>query len=277
MRDLVFIKLGGSIITDTDKPSTPRLDSIDKLLNQIKDLKDSTNFDFIIGHGSGSYAHVPASTYKVNEGLKYDNSKEGAVVTCDTAKELNLLITERALKMGLNLYPFSPSSFASCDNGEIVSGFTDNIELAISNGFIPLVYGDVLMDKSKGVTIASTEKVFSFLAKKLGPKKIIVATDVDGVFTENPFTSTNAKIIKVIDSSDIDEIVGSIGTEVKKAYDVTGGMKTKVYDLYNMLNDIKANFNRESVGYIINGNKPNSIEKIVIGKEIFSSTMVKVT
>ncbi|WP_157891443.1 isopentenyl phosphate kinase [Candidatus Mancarchaeum acidiphilum] len=271
MEPLVFLKLGGGTITYDSRESTPRIDVIDRLLSEIKKAKEEHGFDLILGHGSGSYAHVPASKYKVNEGLKYEFSRMGATVTCNTAKALNTVIIEEAIKIGLDTYPFSPSSFAYAGNGRIIKGVTDGIRKSLESGFTPVVYGDVLIDDVKGVTIASTEEVFNFLSTEFGPDKIIIGADVDGVFDSNPTQNANAKKIDRVDNSNIDTILkGASGSN--KSFDVTGGMHTKVEMLYNMVKGVNEKFGKPSIGYIGNAAKEGVIGKLLSGKPVNECT-----
>ena len=274
LKDLIFIKFGDSIITDTHNDSTPNMKSVSRLFKEIISAKNKNNFDVVIGYGGSSYAHIPVFKYKLNEGLQYNDSKIGASIICNRAKKLNFLIVEEAIKLGIEVFPFSPSSFAYANNGVLIDSEMNNIEKAISSGFIPIVYEDILFDKTKGVTIASTEKVLSFMAHYFKPNRIIIATDVDGVFTSNPMLDTDAKIIKDIDNSNIDEVLGNIKNEVKP-YDVTGGMRTKVSDLYNMVKDVTIESDHKCDGYIINGSRKGILERILFGEDIFTSTKIK--
>src|SRR6185436_14809988 len=69
MKELVFIKLGGSLITDKTRPYTPLLDVMDDLALQIATtLQTQPNLRLVIGHGAGSFGHVAASEYKTRDG-----------------------------------------------------------------------------------------------------------------------------------------------------------------------------------------------------------------
>ena len=70
MKELVFLKLGGSLITDKMKPYTPLLEVIDDLARQIAaSLQTDRNLRIVIGHGAGSFGHVAASEYKTRDGF----------------------------------------------------------------------------------------------------------------------------------------------------------------------------------------------------------------
>src|SRR5215207_11554757 len=70
MKELIFLKLGGSLITDRTQPYTPRLDIIEDVALQISAaLQDYPDLRLVIGHGSGSFGHVAASEYHTRDGL----------------------------------------------------------------------------------------------------------------------------------------------------------------------------------------------------------------
>ncbi|MDE1869817.1 MAG: isopentenyl phosphate kinase family protein [Candidatus Micrarchaeota archaeon] len=259
-QDLYFIKLGGSIITDTSSPSTHRWDVIVRLLGEIKKAKDAKKFGVLIGHGGGSFGHVVAKEYKVHEGLINSQSGRGAEKTHDAMHQLNNIVVNAADELELSPYPFAPSSFAHSSDRTIVGGDLEGIRIAIEKGFTPIVHGDVMHDSKQGISVASTEEVFRFISTGITPNKIILGTDTDGVFDADPASNPNAKLIPLIDSSNIESVIAATGGA--KKVDVTGGMKTKISLLHEMVKRTKA------TGYIVNASKPGVIENLLLGNEV---------
>ena len=71
MSKLIFLKLGGSLITDKERPRTPRLDTLRDLSTQIAAARArDPNLLLLIGHGSGSFGHVVAKKYATRDGLQ---------------------------------------------------------------------------------------------------------------------------------------------------------------------------------------------------------------
>ena len=69
-KEIVFLKLGGSLITDKDKPYTPRLDKLANLSLEIKTVLDSIpELVLILGHGSGSFGHTAAKKHGTRDGV----------------------------------------------------------------------------------------------------------------------------------------------------------------------------------------------------------------
>ncbi len=70
-RELVFLKLGGSLITDKKRPHTPRMDVIRRLAREIAAARNiRPDLQLVLGHGSGSFGHIPAEKYGTHQGVK---------------------------------------------------------------------------------------------------------------------------------------------------------------------------------------------------------------
>ncbi|MGC8776963.1 MAG: isopentenyl phosphate kinase [Candidatus Micrarchaeia archaeon] len=267
MEELYFLKIGGSVITDLSKPYTAKMEEIRRVLSEIKEAKAKKGFEIIIGHGSGSFAHLPAKEYNVPAGIINEKSRKGATLTYLAAKELNNIFVKEAIDLGIDVFPFSPSSFGIAEESMLSNGIVEHIKTTIERGFIPVTYGDVVIDKKKGVAIASTEEVFRFLAIKMKPSKVFLATDVDGVFDKDPEKNSDARLVNVVDASNINEIIKSTDSSSKRI-DVTGGMRNKVMRLYDISK------NTGAMCYIFNGTKEGNIRKMLIG-ELERYTLVK--
>jgi isopentenyl phosphate kinase len=256
--DTVFIKIGGSAITDINKEGTAKKEEIKRLLKEIKPCLDKKRV--LIGHGSGSFAHVPAHKYKVNLGLIEKNSTYGAAVTQNAAAKLHRIVIECAIEEGLSPFSFSPSTASLAEGGRIFDWDTSPIEKAFDLGFLPMTYGDVVLDNKQGVCIASTEEVFRALSNKIKPNKLIIGTDVDGIFDKDPKLSSDAKLIENVNKNNIDQVLNYSGKSTK--IDVTGGMKSKVSYLYNISKETGA------ICQIVNLQKIGRLSDAVLGNKV---------
>jgi len=68
MRERVIIKWGGGLITDKSSLCTPDLEIIDRLAQTIAACQ-SQDIDVILVHGAGSFGHLRARHWRLNEGL----------------------------------------------------------------------------------------------------------------------------------------------------------------------------------------------------------------
>jgi isopentenyl phosphate kinase len=262
---LIFLKLGGSLITQKDKPFTENKEIIERLAQEIHEAKEEGFFKLIIGNGGGSYPHVPAKKYQTVKGVINEQSLRGIAEVQDAASKLNRIIVRALLDAGENAISIQPSSVCLTKNSRIIEFFLKPLKIFLEKDMMPVVYGDVGLDMEKGCTIISTEELFVFLAKKLKPEKIISTGMVEGVFTADPLKNPKAKLIPRITSKNYPKIkkmlTGSAGI------DVTGGMLHKV-ERYLELASMGIN------SYIINGTIKNRLKEALLGKEV-RGTIIK--
>lgn len=265
---LYMIKLGGSLITDKNKPYTIRRNVLKRILGEISSLKKE-GYKILLGHGGGSFPHVSASRYKTAEGFISPKSKYGMAVVHYDAERLNMIIMKILLNLGVEAYPIQASSISIAENGVIKYMYVETILHLLRHDIMPVLYGDVGLDMKRGCTILSTEEIFRYLAINLTEKyrvKIVMCEAVDGVFDKDPNIYSDAKLIPKIDSSNIDLIYGYVADA--HGIDVTGGMKHKVEKLYEL-----TKYGVESI--IINGRIKGKLVKAVKGLKVKGTLITK--
>jgi isopentenyl phosphate kinase len=259
MKSLIFLKLGGSLITDKTKPYTLEEEIIKRLSKEIKEAREEKRIDLIIGHGGGSFPHISAKRYKTNKGFIDKNSKYGFCQVQNDAATLNRIVVKNLLAVKENAFSVNPSSCSLAKNSEIEEFYLKVVNELLKEQILSVIYGDAVIDTEKGCTILSTEKIFLYLAKKIKPKRIIIADKTGGVHTSDPFKDKEAKIIKEVNRNNWEEVKGFLSGS--NGIDVTGGMKDKVEKCIELSKlGIKVN--------IINGRKPNEVKKALLGEEL---------
>ncbi|MCK4336185.1 MAG: isopentenyl phosphate kinase family protein [Candidatus Aenigmarchaeota archaeon] len=225
MKRLVFVKLGGSLITDKSKPYTTRDGVIKRLCKEIHEGREGK--PLLIGHGGGSFPHVSASRYETHKGVINEKSWEGFVKVQNDAATLNRIVVSSLIEAGENAISIQPSASCIARNDSIIEWYTKPIETSLSKGLIPVPYGDVCIDEKKGCCIISTEEIFRFLAKKLKPERIIMVGKTDGVLdskgeTTKEITKDNYEGIKkdVLSSDGVADVTGGMVLKVEKALDM---------------------------------------------------------
>jgi isopentenyl phosphate kinase len=257
MKGLIFVKLGGSLITDKSRPYTERPDVIKRLCQEIHSAR-SRGTKLVIGHGGGSYPHEPAKRYQTQKGLISRESARGLALVQDAASRLNRIVVKALLDAGENAISVQPSSFCIAKDKKIMDGYTRSIEKMLESDMLPVVYGDVGMDLSQGCCILSTEEIFSFLAKSLKPERIMMCGKVDGVFTADPGRDKSANLIPQITQRNFPDIRKYLASS--DGIDVTGGMLHKVELCLELA---KAGPECE----IISGLRPGNLEKALSGQK----------
>lgn len=225
MSELVFLKLGGSLITDKLRREMPRPDVIGRLAAEVRSaLDERPDLRIVLGHGSGSFGHFAAERYQVHRGHLQD--WRGYAETGAVAQRLNRLVTDAFLAAGVPAVSLQPSASARCRGGELVELAAEPVRRLIQHGAVPLVYGDVALDDVQGCAIISTEQVMIHLARALRPQRILLAGQVEGVFSADPRHDPTAQLIPAIAARHEDEIAPALTGS--HGVDVTGGMLSKV-------------------------------------------------
>lgn len=265
MKNLILVKLGGSLITDKIKPFTLRTGVIKRIAREIHEAREKKKIKLIVGHGGGSFPHKPAKDYRTNEGIINKESYKGISLVQDAAARLNRIIVSSLIKAGENAVSVQPSAGFIAENGRIKKWFLEPLKEMLEHNLLPVPYGDVALDIKKGCCIISTEEILNYLAKQLNSKKIILAGIVDGVFTSDPQKNPNAELIPEINSKNYKIVkkylAGSAGI------DVTGGMLHRVERMWELA---KIGVEIE----IINGEKEGNLKRALLGKKV-KGTIIK--
>ena len=245
---MILIKLGGSIITNKEKPLSARRKTIDNILNQINRIREPK----ILVHGGGSYGHYWSVKYDMHtKPAKYD--MRGVSIVKNSMIDLNKIILNSAVKNRINAYCLPPTDFMN-GNKPIKNKILTINEIAKS-GLTPITYGDALWFGKKKSYILSGDVIMTMIGKILKPRLSIFVLDVDGVYS-------NTKSKKLIRDFKKEKPIIS-----KNKIDVTGGMTRKITEATNMSKSgLKV--------FFVNGNKPKRILDAVSGKK-FEGTIFR--
>jgi len=252
----VVLKLGGSVITEKDRPLTPNLQAIGRLAEEIARAKVSP---IVIVHGGGSYGHPIAKTYRIAGGFKDQAQLVGFSKTHEAMVSLNRLVVENLLDRRLPAFGMAPSSFILTSKGRIQVFQGELLTRAIKTGLIPVLYGDAVLDTDQGFAILSGDQIAALLAVKLKAERLIMGVDVDGLYDSNPKTDSSARLISRLTLEEVSELANKIGgAEVS---DVTGGMLGKVSELM-------APVARGIETVIVNALKPDYVYRALKGEKV---------
>lgn len=270
MADLVFLKLGGSLITDKGSPQTARPDVIRRAASEIREaLDESGDLQLLLGHGSGSFGHPTARRYRIQEGLAESEDWWGYAETAVVAASLNRLVTEICLAEGVPVLPFQPSASSLCQDGVLLHLELAPLKEALARGLVPVVYGDVSFDSVRGSAIISTEEIFAYLARRLHVSRVILATQVDGVFTADPLTDRGTRLVREISASRLQDVERLLTGSA--AADVTGGMLGKVRTMCRLVQN-----QTQLTVRIISGERPGLIREALVDPDIQQGTLIHV-
>jgi len=257
---MIIIKFGGSVITDKKTRYKFRSHVTDRLVKEFKSYAKKDQI--VLVHGAGSFGHILAEKYKLDKGFRSPQQLGKVAEVKKDVRELDLEVLKIMIRNGLNPMSISPSAVITNDNKKIVNINMTAFENPLEYKFIPVTFGDIVMDRSLGFSICSGDQIILKLAKKFKPSLVIFVTDVDGLYTKPPNTYKDAEFIDEIDLSSGSglKLIKKVEAEMKVA-DVTGGILTKVR--------ISMDIARSGVQtYIINGKVKDRLKECLAGRKI---------
>jgi len=251
-----ILKLGGSVITVKDRPFTPNKKAIKRLANEIA---RSSVHSLIIVHGGGSFGHPVAKEYELNRGYRDSSQIIGFSKTHQAMTTLNKLITNSLIDQNVPSVEIQPSSCIITKSGRIQVMEQRPLTKLLRMGFVPVLYGDAVLDSDTGFAILSGDQLISKLAIRLNANRIVIGADVDGICTADPKIDPSAKLVHHISLSELKKLQPKIGKA--NVTDVTGGMLGKIIELVPAIE-------RKIQVIIVNAAKPNNVYKALKGEEV---------
>lgn len=223
--EVVLIKIGGSLITEKGGSSEAREGIIRRLAAELAGAWPGTASRVVLGHGSGSFGHPPAAEHDLRAGARSAEERRAVSHTQDRAARLHRRVVAALCGEGLPPFSVVPSSAAVAEDGEISTWGTEPLVRALEEGYLPVVYGDVLLDRHRGATIASTERLFLQLASALPAagwrvRRALWLGTTEGVY------GRDGRTLPCLDPADDGAIPEAVGGA--RETDVTGGMRHRV-------------------------------------------------
>ncbi len=253
---MFIIKLGGSVITNKAKECYFKQDVVDRLAVEIK----KANKQVILIHGAGSFGHIIAKQYMLNNGFKQKKQIKGFAMTQAMVQHLNSLVMSSLHNHDIPAVSIPPHAILSLSNHKLTRMNYTIFEQYLDLGFTPVSFGDVALDTRLGFSICSGDLLIQTLAAEFKPEKVIFVLDEDGLYSANPKTNKNATFIEKATRKDLEKLT----TRVDAYADVTEGMKGKLHTIKQIA--------REGVNTILlNGNIHNCLYDTLKGKKVRST------
>jgi len=219
---MILIKLGGSVVTDKSKETTARHDVIDRLAAEIASVPGKK----LIVHGGGSFGHIKAKEHKLHLGFTDDSQRDGICMVQKDMRDLNRMIEEGFHKARVPVASIPAGAITTFDNGRLLDFPSNVFSHYLDIGIMPITFGDVVVDKTKGIAICSGDDIMLRLARDLKAERCIFVTKVDGIFPTFPAEPGTAPL-------DIIRPGKKIKFTVEDA-DVTGSMQRKLDLMFEM-------------------------------------------
>lgn len=220
-----FVKWGGSLITHKTRPRTVRRQVLRRLADELAAFRAAhPDVPILLGHGSGSFGHWAARAHNWQGRTPPAPADWKAVMAvAQAAAELHAQVLETLRAAGIPAWSFPPSASVLAHNGQIRDWNIATLAHALQTGWVPVVYGDVVLDTRQGGAILSTEDLFMALAPLLRPTRLLLAGQEPGVWRAWPQREDIWSRITPAEWA-----AAQRGMGAAQGVDVTGGMAGKV-------------------------------------------------
>lgn len=225
--EFVLLKLGGSLLTDKDKPYSIREDVVKSAIQQIIDA----NKKLILIHGGGSFGHPLAKEYSISAGINSSIPHQilGLTKTHQSMNNFNSYLIDLFLERKYPALSIQASSIFIKDSLKISTQSIDIIETALDLNILPILYGDIILDKQGSFSIISGDQIIFELCenlKKYQISKVIFVMETDGIYiNDEDSKQKNISLATKLYLRDLENLnLADLGQKI----DVTGGIQGKI-------------------------------------------------
>lgn len=253
---MILIKLGGSVITDKTHYRTFNSEVVGRLCREIKE----SGKEVVIVHGAGSFGHVLAKEHRINSGFKNESQIPAVAQICYDVRELDSMVVSELITAGIPSISIPTGSCFVMDNRELIFDNSEPIRRFRDLGIVPVLFGDVVTDRSLGFAICSGDQIMERLAELFSPEMVVFVSDIDGLYDKNPKTERDAMLYYEVDSTILKEVSTKHNVD-----DVTGGVRAKMEAMLRMCSD-----KRDCV--LVNGNVEGRLLNLLRGESVVCTT-----
>ncbi|MBI2610830.1 hypothetical protein HYW60_02765 [Candidatus Kaiserbacteria bacterium] len=261
MSELIIVKLGGSVIT-AKKSGKPMLRTrlVTRLVEELSHWHASASTRkharLILLHGAGSFGHPLAHRYRLWNSVLEPDILIGVGHAALSMRELGNRLSDILLTAGIPVVPLQTSSLVRQVKGKVVFGGHALVETILAHGGVPLLGGDVVLGGRRSA-IASADALAAALAAHFRAKRILFATDVDGVYEHFPPRRGERPLPRIRRSA----LRGMTLRAASHTRDVTGAMRGKLRALLPLRGCEVVIFNAKKPGLLadaLQGKSPGS-------------------
>jgi len=258
-REVVLVKLGGSLITDKRRPDAARPAVIRRLAGELAAaLAAGPAPRVVLGHGSGSFGHVAAARHRLAGGIapgaRGRAQLPGIGETQARAAELHRRVAAALAAAGVPAFSIAPSAALVAEGGRPAAWSAEPVALALRLGLLPVVYGDVVLDRAQGVAICSTEQIFAALATRLPEHGFRATCALWLGATAGVLDAAGGTLAEIAPG-----VAGADAAGAAAGTDVTGGMRHRVDTALAL-----AKLGVES--WILDGREPGALAAALAGR-----------
>ena len=213
---IIIIKIGSSLLIDNNKKIRKKW--LFEFSKDIRDLIKQNKKVIIVSSGA-----IAMGCKKLNlskKTLKLDKSQ--AVASIGQIELMNLF-SETFVKSRINISQIL-LTLEDTEQRRRALNAKRTFDNLFQLGFVPIVNENDSIATSE-IKYGDNDRLASRVAQISGADSLVLLSDVDGLYSQNPKIYKNAKLLKVI--KNIDKNIEKIATKSISEHG-TGGMKTKI-------------------------------------------------
>lgn len=252
----VVVKVGSSTIThDTGLLDLGR---IEMLVRELVDIKNM-GYDVILVTSGAIAAGVGALSLAKKPDTLPEKQAAAAVGQLVLMHMYQKIFSEYGKIVGQILLTKD-----DLDHEERLNNAKNTFTALLENGVIPIVNENdaVVVDEIK---VGDNDTLSAYVVDIVKADLLIILSDIDGLYTDNPRSNPNAILISVVD--EINDDIRSLGKGAGSSLG-TGGMETKL-----IAGTIAANCGANMI--IALGSRKSVLRDIMLGKEVGTLFRVK--
>ena len=231
----IVIKFGGALITKKDEECVANVEIIRNLCSIVHDITQH-GIQVIVIHGAGSFGHLKAKRWRLNEGHIHglhvaDNACQSQTEAVEQVRNdmlaLNCIVVSELEKFDLNVQSHPPHAWAR----NLGPNFDGSLEAFSANNsnLVHVSFGDVVdVDGDARFGILSGDDLVARLSLELSDVESLIFAmgGVDGLLRVPPHIAQDGDLIEEwspevdyegLHQSDID-VTGGIGLKINRGH-----------------------------------------------------------
>lgn len=248
----IVVKVGTSTLTyDNGKVNLRRIEQLCKVLS---DLQNMGNEIVLVSSGA-----IGVGVGKIGLKSRPTETKEKQAVAAIGQCELMFMYDKLFGEYNHTVAQILLTKYA-VETAQKRQNVINTIETLLQMGIIPIVNENdtVAIDELEGNNFGDNDMLSAIVARLISADKLIILTDIDGLYDSNPRTNPSAKRIPRVEkiTEEIMHMAGGSGSNRG-----TGGMTTKL--------TAASYANKANIECIVmNGEDPNRLYDILEGMDI---------
>ena len=243
----VVIKIGTNLLTRED--GSLNFDFIGKIAREVKKLFVNKKEVILVTSGAVAAGRGELKIERVDSETLHEKQALAAVGQSNLMQKYYKAFTLGS-EITIAQILLQPQDFENLDS---LQNTHNTLKLLISKNVLPIVNENDVTATDE-LKYMANDRLAAKVANLVGADVLILLTDVEGLFEEDPHENSEAKLVKSADKRNLKKYFEAAGNANANGH---GGMKTK----------LEAAKISECETFIANGNARDVLSKIVLKKE----------